>query len=53
MATSYTNESKSDAPFEAFTLEIGDDFELLIDSTYKLEIQSAVSGTTWTNESKN
>ncbi len=50
--TSYGNEAKSDAPFDAFILEIGDGYDLLIDSTYNLEIQSNVSGTTWGNELK-
>ena len=53
MATTWENEVKSDAQLDPFLLEIGDGFELLIDTTYKLEIQSAISGTTWENETKN
>jgi len=63
MATTFANDSKnsstldnvakSDAPLSKQLLEIGDGFNLLIDSTYKLEIQSAVSGTTWSNGTKN
>lgn len=47
------NVAKSDAALSSQLLEIGDGFNLLIGPTYKLEIQSAVSGTTWSNETKN
>jgi len=63
MATTFTNESKNSSTFSnedksdgILTQElllIGDGFHLLIDSTYNLEIQSAVSGITWSNKAKN
>jgi len=57
MATTFTNEPKSSTLFGNIDsqqfLSIGDGFSLLIDSTYKLEIQSAGPVTTWTNEAKN
>lgn len=52
MATSWSNESKSGATVDAFVLQIGDGFDLLIDATNKLEIQSASTGTAWSNETK-
>ena len=50
--TTWTNETKSDAPLTAYTLLIDGTYELLIDSTYNLEIQSNASTTTWSAESK-
>ena len=52
-STTITNVEKSDPNLSSQLLSIGDGFNLLIDSTYNLEIQSAVSGTTWSNEAKN
>jgi len=53
MATTFTNEAKSDPITTANTLLIDSTYELLIDSTYKLEIQSAATGVTWSNATKN
>jgi len=50
--TTFTNLAKSGELTDAFILEIGDNFDLLIDSTYKLEIQSESSGIVWNNETK-
>jgi len=51
-SASWGNVSKSDPSLSKQLLEIGDGFNLLIDSTYKLEIQAAISSTTWASESK-
>ena len=50
--TTWENELKSDKALESLLLEIGDGFNLLIDSTYNLEIQATSLGTVWGNEAK-
>ncbi len=52
MATTWTNESKSGAAVTAQVLKIDDTYDLLIDSTFKLQIQAASTGTVWNNQSK-
>lgn len=51
--SSFTNQSKSGQAYDAFILNIDGTYDLLIDSTYKLQIQSASSGTSWSNQTKN
>lgn len=51
-SSSWGNKAKSDPSLSKQLLEIGDGFNLLIDSTYKLEIQAAISSTTWGNVAK-
>jgi len=50
--TTWGNESKSGVETDAFVLEIGDGFDLLIDATNKLEVQSASTGVSWNNVAK-
>lgn len=49
----FTNGTKSGAVLTKQLLEIGEGYNLLIDSTYKLEIQPACSSCSWTNGTKN
>lgn len=49
---SYTNEAKSDEPLTKQLLLIGEGFNLLIDSTYKLEIQPACDSCVWSSVAK-
>ena len=50
--SSFSNVNKSDPALSKQLLEIGDGFNLLIDATNKLEIQAAISSTTWSNSLK-
>lgn len=51
-SSTFTNDNKSDAETTAQTLLIGDGFELLLDTTYKLLIQTVAAGTVWNNDTK-
>lgn len=48
----FTDASKSDPDMSEQTLLIDDTYGLFIDGTYQLLIQSAVSSTSWSNQTK-
>ena len=49
----WSNSEKTGGEAEAFALSIGNGYNLLIDSTNKLHIQSTSAGTSWSNAAKN
>ena len=52
-SSTFSNQSKSDPLLSKQLLMIDGTYFLLIDATYKLEIQSAGIATTWANKTKN